>query len=177
VIRGFRDLAVWKRAHALVLETYDATKAFPPEEKFGIVSQMRRAAVSVAANIAEGSKRRTTPDLQHFLVMAEGSLEELKYYFILSGDLTFCSVDEARRLQALCDEVGRMLNALVRSLERKAPKKEASMPPSNGALLARTALSAVFLLLGLSSYAFRSWTPGSVSSPPSLTAYHLSLTT
>ena len=80
----FRELKVWHKAHKLVIKIYSITKDFPNEEKFGIVSQMRRAAISVAANIVEGTKRRTSTDRKHFHVIADTSLEELKYYIILS---------------------------------------------------------------------------------------------
>jgi len=86
-IERFEDLEVWKKAHKLAIETYNMTKKFPNEEKFGIVSQMRRSAVSVSANIAEGFKRRTPKDKSNFYNMSQSSLEELKYYFILSKDL------------------------------------------------------------------------------------------
>jgi len=82
-----RELKVWQKAHQLVLEIYKVTKNFPSEEKFGIISQMRRAVVSVAANITEGTKRRTAKDRKHFHIIADTSLEELKYYLILSLDL------------------------------------------------------------------------------------------
>lgn len=118
-IRSFRDLNVWKEAHQLVLMVYAATKAFPSEERFGLTSQMRRAAVSVPANIVEGFKRRGLREKIRFYNVAEGSLEELKYFFILSQDLGYVPSEEERMEQARC--VGRLLHGLTRSTERRLP--------------------------------------------------------
>lgn len=82
----FQQLKVWQQAHQLVLQVYALTKTFPADEKFGLISQMRRASVSVPANIAEGFKRRDQNEKVRFYNIAEASLEELKYYFILSKD-------------------------------------------------------------------------------------------
>ncbi len=89
VTHSFRQLRVWGRAHQLVLLIYRITTEFPQEERYGLISQMRRAAVSVAANIVEGYKRRGTKEKARFYNMAEASLEELRYYFILGDDLGF----------------------------------------------------------------------------------------
>jgi four helix bundle protein len=88
-IQRFEDLEVWQKAHGIALETYKMTKKFPDEEKFGLVSQMRRAAVSIAANIAEGFKKRGKNDKANFYNISQGSLEELRYYIILSKDLGY----------------------------------------------------------------------------------------
>lgn len=90
----FQDLEVWQKAHQLVLAVYKITQTFPNEEKFGLVSQMRRAGVSIAANIAEGFKKRGTRDKSNFYNIAQGSLEELRYYFILSRDLSYLSTND-----------------------------------------------------------------------------------
>ena len=111
----FEDLEVWKKAHQLVLHVYKITKDFPPEEKFGLVSQMRRAAVSIPANIAEGFKKRTLKDKANFYNIAQGSLEELRYYFILVKDLGFMKESEGW-LNAV-EEIGRMLYGLIRSIQ------------------------------------------------------------
>ncbi len=87
-ISSFTQLDAWREAHKLVLSVYKITRGYPNEEKFGLVSQMRRASVSVPANIAEGFKRRGIQDKIRFYNIAEGSLEELKYFFILSKDVT-----------------------------------------------------------------------------------------
>jgi len=113
----FRQLEVWQEAHGLVLMVYQVTKEFPKDERFGMVSQMRRAAVSIPANIAEGFKRRGLKDKIRFYNISEGSLEELKYFCILSKDLGYISSEE--ELLAQADSVGRLLNGLIASTERR----------------------------------------------------------
>ena len=87
--QSFEDLDVWRKSHALVLEVYTLTKQLPKDELFGLTSQMRRAAVSIPANIAEGFKRRGKPDKARHMNIAQGSLEELRYFFILCSDLSY----------------------------------------------------------------------------------------
>ena len=111
-MQHFSDLKVWHRSHALVLEIYKATKSYPGEERFGLVSQLRRAAVSVPANIAEGAKRETAPDFARFLNIAEGSLAETEYLLLLSRDLSYIAVNVHEPLQREASEIARMLNAL-----------------------------------------------------------------
>ena len=111
--KSFKDLLVWQKAHELVMEVYKITKTFPQEERFGLVSQMRRAAVSIPANITEGFVKRSIKDKSNFYNIAQGSLEELKYYLILSEDLGY-SKNENLLLKA--DEVGKLLNRLLSSL-------------------------------------------------------------
>jgi four helix bundle protein len=113
-IERFEDLKVWRKAHELVLKTYQVTRDFPNDEKFGLVSQMRRAGVSIAANIAEGFKRRTLKDKSNFYNISQGSLEELRYYLLLSVDLGYLRDDE--KLQDLSAEIGRMLHGLIKSI-------------------------------------------------------------
>jgi len=113
-IENFQNLEVWQKAHQLVLAIYQATKSFPAEEKFGLVSQMRRAAVSIPANIAEGFKRRGQADKIRFYNTSETSLEELKYYLILSKDLGYISNIEP--IMAEAETVSRMLYRLVESI-------------------------------------------------------------
>lgn len=113
----FEDLEVWQCAHKLVLEIYKITSVFPAEEKFGLISQMRRAGVSIAANIAEGFKKRGTKDKTNFYNIAQGSLEELRYYLILSRDLGYLNVI-AGTMDDL-DAVGRMLYGLINSITVK----------------------------------------------------------
>ncbi|MFA7115483.1 MAG: four helix bundle protein [Candidatus Omnitrophota bacterium] len=84
-MKDFRELKVWQKGYDLVLRIYKVTLNFPEIEKFGLVSQMRRSAVSIIANIAEGNKRRTNKDFKHFLNIAEGSLEEIKYFLFLKN--------------------------------------------------------------------------------------------
>ncbi len=113
----FEQLDAWQQAHNLVLMVYRVTGSFPAEERFGLVSQMRRAAVSVPANIAAGFKRRGLSEKIRFYNMAEASLEELRYYFILSKDLTYISTND--ELLAQSDAIGRLLYGLISSTERR----------------------------------------------------------
>lgn len=113
-IERFEQLEVWQKARALVLQVYKLTENFPSEEKYGLTSQMRRAAVAVPANIAEGFKRRGKHDKARFYNIAEASLEELRYYFILCHDLGVrLEFDELNRR---ANEVGKMLIGLVRAV-------------------------------------------------------------
>jgi four helix bundle protein len=116
-ISSFQQLEVWQEAHKLVLMVYRVTKKFPSDERFGLVSQMRRAAVSMPANIAEGFKRRGIQDKIRFYNTSEGSLEELKYFFILSKDLEYISSNND--LMAQAETAGRLLNGLISSTERR----------------------------------------------------------
>jgi four helix bundle protein len=116
-IKHFRQLDAWQEAHRLVLAVYTTTRGFPSEEKFGLVSQMRRAAVSIPANIAEGFKRRGIQDKIRFYNIAEGSLEEVKYFLLLAKDLDYISSNE--ELFAQAETVGRLLNGLLASTERR----------------------------------------------------------
>jgi four helix bundle protein len=114
----FEDLVMWQKAHALTLSVYKLTKAFPREELFGLTAQMRRAAVSVSANIAEGFSKRGRTDKARLMNVAQGSLEELRYYFRLSRDLAYLEGD-VRPTEL--DEVGRMLGAYQRTLRGPSP--------------------------------------------------------
>ena len=116
-MENFKKLKVWLKSHKLVLAVYKITEEFPKTEQFGLTSQMRRAAVSVAANIAEGSKRKTAKDRKHFLVMAETSLEELKYYFLLSYELNYISKSKGEQLTENAREIGKMLAGLSKSIK------------------------------------------------------------
>jgi four helix bundle protein len=111
--KRFEDLIVWRKSHELALRVYRITKTFPREELFGLTSQMRRAAVSVAANIAEGLSKRGRADKARFMNTAQSSLEELRYYFILATDLTYVT-DKTRPTEI--DNVARLLGAYTRSL-------------------------------------------------------------
>src|SRR5688572_30544052 len=87
--KSFRDLIVWQKAHQLVLDVYKETKSFPKEELYGLTSQVRRASVSVAANIAEGFKKKGSADKMRFMNIAQGSLSETEYYLMLAADLSY----------------------------------------------------------------------------------------
>src|SRR5437588_4072562 len=114
--RSYKDLVVWQKGIALAKLVYGLTRSFPSEEKFGIVAQMRRAAVSIPSNIAEGQARRTTPEFIQFIGHAEGSAAELDTQIILAVELNFCPKKDALPLYELNDEIRRMLNALRRKL-------------------------------------------------------------
>ena len=106
--RTFQDLLVWQKAHRFVLDVYTLTAAFPKQETYGLSLQMRRAAVSIPANIAEGFRRRSKADKARFMNMAEGSVEECRYFLILAKDLGYA---DTRTLTAALEEVSRLLNA------------------------------------------------------------------
>jgi len=114
VTRNFRDLIVWQRAHAFVLEVYRLTKNFPKEEMYGLTSQFRRASVSIAANIAEGFAKRSRPDKVRLLNIAQGSLEECKYYIILAKDLCY---GHHQTLEDFSQEISKILTAYIKTLE------------------------------------------------------------
>jgi len=116
--QSFQDLLVWQKAHEFVLHVYKMTEQFPDTEKFGLASQLRRAAISIPANIAEGFKKQGQLDKVRFYNISLGSLEECKYYLILAQDLDYSNTTE---LTLLLDEVGRLLSGLIRSIRRRSP--------------------------------------------------------
>jgi len=111
--RTFADLLVWRKAHEFVLAIYHFTAGFPKSETYGLAGQMRRAAVSIPANIAEGFRRRGPADKARFMNMAEGSIEECRYYLILAKDLGY---GDTTILNNLLEEVSRMLSAYARAI-------------------------------------------------------------
>lgn len=117
-IKKFEDLTVWQKSHDLVLRIYKITKDFPNEEKFGLVSQMKRAAVSVVANIVEGFRKKSLKDKINFYNIAQGSCDELRYYVILAKDLGYLTKEEGE-LGTQIDEVGKMLSGLIASMVPK----------------------------------------------------------
>ncbi|MFI5104724.1 MAG: four helix bundle protein [Terriglobales bacterium] len=116
-MKDFRDLKVWEKAHVLALACYEATKPFPREEIFGLVSQIRRSGSSIPANIAEGCGRRGNAELHRFLQIAMGSASELEYHLMLSRDLTYLKNDVYERMQPQVEEVKRMLASLLRKID------------------------------------------------------------
>jgi four helix bundle protein len=114
--RSYKDLVVWQKGIALAKLVYQLTKNFPSEEKFGLLAQMRRAAVSIPSNIAEGQARHTTGEFIQFISHAEGSLAELDTQLILSIELKFCRDVGAEAAFELIAELRRMLNVLRRKL-------------------------------------------------------------
>jgi four helix bundle protein len=117
---SFRDLIVWKKSMELAKRVYEVTGQFPSEEKFGLVAQMRRAAVSIPSNIAEGQARHTTREFIQAISHAEGSLAELETQLALSTELDFSKKPEADDVARLADEIRRMLNSLRRKLAARA---------------------------------------------------------
>ncbi len=113
-IEKFENLTVWQKSHELALEVYKITKEFPSEERFGLISQMRRAAVSVAANIAEGFKRRGIKDKINFYNISQSSLSELQYYLILAKDLRY--IKDLSKVTPFIENIGKMLNGLISSI-------------------------------------------------------------
>jgi len=111
--RTFQDLLVWQKAHRFVLEVYALTAAFPKQETYGLSLQIRRAAVSIPANIAEGFRRRGKADKARFMNMAEGSVEECRYYLILAKDLGY---GDTERIAASLQEVSRLLSAYAAAI-------------------------------------------------------------
>jgi len=111
--KTFQDLLVWQKAHLFVLAVYRATETFPKHEVYGLSSQFRRAAVSIAANIAEGFRKRNKTDKARFLNIAQGSAEECRYYMILSKDLGYYDAPE---VNSLLHEVCILLEAYSRSI-------------------------------------------------------------
>ncbi|BDP42742.1 four helix bundle protein [Deinococcus aetherius] len=115
-MRDFRTLAVWQKAHALTLGVYVANRAFPGEERFGLTSQLRRAALSIPTNIAEGCGRQAEGDSRRFLEIAAGSASETEYLLLLAGDLDYLQPQPTADLLAQTQEVKRMLSAFTARL-------------------------------------------------------------
>lgn len=118
---GFRELVAWRKAYDLALLMYRVTASFPKEERFGLTQQIRRAAVSVPSNIAEGWGRGTTVDYLRFLGLARGSLYETQTQTWIASDLNY--VDDSEEIHERINEVGRLLNALIRSLKEKTERE------------------------------------------------------
>lgn len=109
-------IIVFKKAHELVLKVYEVTSLFPKDEQFGLISQIRRAAVSIPSNIAEGKARNSTKDYIRFLMISRGSLEELKYQMYLSYELEYLNDEEYNSIEKLTIEVGKLINSLITKL-------------------------------------------------------------
>ncbi|MEO0080860.1 MAG: four helix bundle protein [candidate division WOR-3 bacterium] len=124
MLRNYKELTAWQRAYGLCLEVYRLTAEFPKEEKYGLVSQIRRAAVSVPSNIAEGYGRRTTGEYLQSLHVAYASLCELETQVLLVSDLGFLKLEPSRKLKEDVGDVERLLKALIRSLEQKRSAPE-----------------------------------------------------
>lgn len=116
--KSYRDLIAWQRAMDLVTEVYRITASFPREEMYGLSSQLRRAAVSIPSNIAEGQGRRGAAEFRHFLRQACGSLMEVETQILIAERLGYCSSEQANKLLETAAEVGRILNGLIASLNQ-----------------------------------------------------------
>ncbi len=121
-IESFKDLIVWQKGIELVNEIYKVTKHFPKEELYGLTSQIRRAAISIPANIAEGWGRGTTKNYIQFLEISRGSLYELETLIIISTNQSFVDQDKCNEISIKINEIGRMLNALITKLGSKLNK-------------------------------------------------------
>ncbi len=115
--RSFQDLVVWEKAHQFVLEVYRYSSGFPKTEVYGLVSQIRRAAISIPANIAEGFKKKGKPDKLRFLNIAQGSLEECRYYLILAQDLGY---GDTEALHEKLIEVSKLLESYMKGIRKNA---------------------------------------------------------
>ena len=120
---GFFDIKAWQKADDLAVAIYQATESFPKDQRYRLVDQMQRATVSVAANIAEGSGRRTVRDFLRFLYMANGSLREVEYYIHLAKRLNYLSEADSRTLTQVKDETARVLFGFIRFKEEEANKE------------------------------------------------------
>lgn len=116
--RSFTDLIVWQKAHAFVLAIYQLTNHFPKDERYGLTSQLRRASVSIPANIAEGFRKRGAAEKARYLNISHGSLEECRYYLILTKDLGYGETD---RVQLMLEEVSKLLFAYVAAIRSEKP--------------------------------------------------------
>lgn len=114
--KSFFELEVWQKAHKLVLEVYTFSKDFPQSELFGLTNQLRRASVSIPANIAEGYKRIGKPDKIRFYNIAQSSLEEVRYYIFLSSELGY--IQDITKLKNLAEEVSKMLDSYIKQIKK-----------------------------------------------------------
>jgi four helix bundle protein len=117
--RSYRELIAWQKAMKFVTEIYAVTQRFPSEERYGITNQLRRAAVSVPSNIAEGQARFSQKEFHHFLSQARGSLVEIETQLLIARDLKYIQPARADALLAVAEELGRILNGLIASIKNR----------------------------------------------------------
>jgi four helix bundle protein len=122
-VKDFRDLKVWEKSHAITLAVYKITASFPSDERFGLTSQMRRCAVSIPSNIAEGCGRRGNGEFHKFLQIATGSANELEYQVLLAKDLLYVAEPIQKELSAKIVEVQKMLAGLIAKVDEERFKK------------------------------------------------------
>jgi four helix bundle protein len=132
-MRDFKDLRVWQNAHALTLAIYEATRNFPKEELFGLTSQLRRAAASIAANLAEGCGRKSDRELARHIQIARGSASELEYHLILALDLHLMKPETFERLRTQLFELQKMLTALAQTIRQDTASSPAHRAKTRGA--------------------------------------------
>jgi four helix bundle protein len=116
-VKDFKELKVWHKAYDLALSVYEVSRGFPREEMYGLTSQLRRAAVSIGANIAEGCGRRSDGELVRFLQIARGSASEVEHHLLLARDLKFLHATAHQNIEKRLQEVQRMLTSLVSSVQ------------------------------------------------------------
>ena len=119
MLKNYKELKVWEKAYKLCLDIYTVTKRFPKEEIYGLTSQIRRSAVSIPSNIAEGYGRKTTSEYVRFLYIAYGSVCELETQTMISGDLNYMKKEKLQEIREELGDVERMLKAMIKSLENK----------------------------------------------------------
>ena len=117
--QSFKDVLAWQKAHAFVLLVYKKTKSFPSYERYALCSQFERAAVSIAANIAEGYKKEGMADKLRFMNIAQGSLEECRYYILLSKDLEYITLEDYNMLNLSIEETSRLLTAYMKGIRER----------------------------------------------------------
>lgn len=137
-MKDFKELEVWKRAHGVTLSVYEITRRFPREELFGMSSQLRRAAASIGANIAEGCGRRSDGEMCRFLHIAYGSASELEYHLLLARDLRMLKDAEFDAIVHEVDGVQRMLTSLIKRVRPTAVPGPIALPSANGEARARS---------------------------------------
>ena len=131
-MKDYRELKVWHHAHAVMLASYRATKSFPREELFGLTSQIRRCAASIAANIAEGCGRTGNAELNRFLQISSGSASELDYHFLLAKDLGYLKLETHRDLTGQLVQLRRMLSALIVKISEDVATSKGTAARTNG---------------------------------------------
>lgn len=117
--KSFKEIFAWQRAHSFVISVYQVTKDYPQYERFSLCSQFQRAAVSIAANIAEGYRKDGIADKLRFLNTAQGSLEECRYYILLSYDLNYIDLESYNNMNVSLEETSKLLNAYYRGIKEK----------------------------------------------------------
>ena len=143
LLRSYRDLEVWQKAMSWIEQVYSCSLSFPADERFGLTSQLRRAAVSVAANIAEGAERSGTGEFLQFLGIASGSLAEAETLILLAHRLRLVSQEDQELLIAKASEIGRMIEGLKRSLRQRLKNGNSQGTPRGSAITAERSLTTI----------------------------------